>query len=148
MALDGSGKHAVRVIARVDSVLDVEAELLAPVLDHAHHLAREPLELQLLTDHRVELHLGRAERDARSEEHTSELQSQSNLVCRLLLEKKTNPAVTRENVHRLHRSLPPAPILVSVPSLSRIPGRSPRLPDSLPIPSLARSSLVTLLSRR
>src|SRR2546430_3471013 len=29
---------------------------------------------------------------SRSEEHTSELQSQSNLVCRLLLEKKkTNP---------------------------------------------------------
>src|SRR2546430_3825208 len=27
-------------------------------------------------------------RDCRSEEHTSELQSQSNLVCRLLLEKK------------------------------------------------------------
>src|SRR5256886_2312842 len=30
----------------------------------------------------------------RSEEHTSELQSQSNLVCRLLLEKKTTPART------------------------------------------------------
>src|SRR2546427_1487438 len=29
----------------------------------------------------------------RSEEHTSELQSQSNLVCRLLLEKKKNPHV-------------------------------------------------------
>src|SRR2546430_8233137 len=29
----------------------------------------------------------------RSEEHTSELQSQSNLVCRLLLEKKKKPAV-------------------------------------------------------
>src|SRR2546427_1502131 len=28
--------------------------------------------------------------DRRSEEHTSELQSQSNLVCRLLLEKKKN----------------------------------------------------------
>src|SRR2546427_9552219 len=28
------------------------------------------------------------EGEARSEEHTSELQSQSNLVCRLLLEKK------------------------------------------------------------
>src|SRR5438270_6172519 len=28
--------------------------------------------------------------DERSEEHTSELQSQSNLVCRLLLEKKKN----------------------------------------------------------
>src|SRR5690606_6984676 len=29
-----------------------------------------------------------AERTARSEEHTSELQSRENLVCRLLLEKK------------------------------------------------------------
>src|SRR2546430_10452001 len=29
----------------------------------------------------------------RSEEHTSELQSQSNLVCRLLLEKKTNKQI-------------------------------------------------------
>src|SRR5688572_33456162 len=32
---------------------------------------------------------------ARSEEHTSELQSQSNLVCRLLLEKKKN---TQQNL--------------------------------------------------
>src|SRR2546430_12545546 len=31
----------------------------------------------------------------RSEEHTSELQSQSNLVCRLLLEKKKTPATLR-----------------------------------------------------
>src|SRR2546430_13688788 len=30
---------------------------------------------------------------ARSEEHTSELQSQSNLVCRLLLEKKNTLSV-------------------------------------------------------
>src|SRR5688572_31834927 len=34
----------------------------------------------------------------RSEEHTSELQSQSNLVCRLLLEKKKNIALH----HLLH----------------------------------------------
>src|SRR2546430_10069659 len=33
---------------------------------------------------------------ARSEEHTSELQSQSNLVCRLLLEKK------KYNEHNMH----------------------------------------------
>src|SRR2546427_6862366 len=33
---------------------------------------------------------------ARSEEHTSELQSQSNLVCRLLLEKKKK---TKTNTH-------------------------------------------------
>src|SRR2546430_5386109 len=32
----------------------------------------------------------------RSEEHTSELQSQSNLVCRLLLEKKKNESYGRE----------------------------------------------------
>src|SRR2546427_3693280 len=31
---------------------------------------------------------GEPQHDRRSEEHTSELQSQSNLVCRLLLEKK------------------------------------------------------------
>src|SRR5256886_6021544 len=52
----------------------------------------------------------------RSEEHTSELQSQSNLVCRLLLEKKKNdtPApeherarqtsITAHNVHAEHTS--------------------------------------------
>src|SRR2546427_7401047 len=32
----------------------------------------------------------------RSEEHTSELQSQSNLVCRLLLEKKNNTEATSD----------------------------------------------------
>src|SRR5256885_8525961 len=32
-------------------------------------------------------------RQARSEEHTSELQSPCNLVCRLLLEKKKQPIV-------------------------------------------------------
>src|SRR5438270_5135696 len=35
--------------------------------------------------------------EARSEEHTSELQSQSNLVCRLLLEKKKQQ---NEAVHK------------------------------------------------
>src|SRR2546430_10838125 len=34
----------------------------------------------------------------RSEEHTSELQSQSNLVCRLLLEKKKHMHVTQVHV--------------------------------------------------
>src|SRR2546430_4167462 len=36
--------------------------------------------------------------DCRSEEHTSELQSQSNLVCRLLLEKKKIKTRTRRLV--------------------------------------------------
>src|SRR2546430_11078580 len=37
----------------------------------------------------------------RSEEHTSELQSQSNLVCRLLLEKKKRqPGIYKANAQR------------------------------------------------
>src|SRR2546430_9610245 len=35
----------------------------------------------------------------RSEEHTSELQSQSNLVCRLLLEKKKQRHVSMSTIH-------------------------------------------------
>src|SRR5437588_9751224 len=61
---------------------------------------------------------GRVAHDGRSEEHTSELQSHSDLVCRLLLEKKkknipqTNrnqsnpklhPAISKQNVR------PPSP---------------------------------------
>src|SRR2546428_9703023 len=49
---------------------------------------------------------GRAARDVpgelaerRSEEHTSELQSRSDLVCRLLLEKKKPPYPARSLLH-------------------------------------------------
>src|SRR2546427_1984468 len=47
----------------------------------------------------------------RSEEHTSELQSQSNLVCRLLLEKKKKKKQTRtlqrnNQDHRQHLRAP------------------------------------------
>src|SRR2546430_6805305 len=44
--------------------------------------------------------------DVRSEEHTSELQSQSNLVCRLLLEKKKthdHRTQTRQRITRMSR---------------------------------------------
>src|SRR5687768_17981129 len=45
--------------------------------------------------------------DARSEEHTSELQSRLHLVCRLLLEKKKNKqTVTTHSLH-LHPLLTP-----------------------------------------
>src|SRR2546430_3838871 len=44
---------------------------------------------------RQELSKGGDDGVGRSEEHTSELQSQSNLVCRLLLEKK-------KKIHREH----------------------------------------------
>src|SRR5437016_10840548 len=39
---------------------------------------------------------------ARSEEHTSELQSLTNLVCRLLLEKKKTRNVERLALERIH----------------------------------------------
>src|SRR2546430_8722251 len=43
--------------------------------------------------------------EVRSEEHTSELQSQSNLVCRLLLEKKKINK-DRHDLHSLSYRLP------------------------------------------
>src|SRR2546430_9992472 len=43
----------------------------------------------------------------RSEEHTSELQSQSNIVCRLLLEKKKSDrtSINESNKRSLYRTL-------------------------------------------
>src|SRR5258708_29746672 len=44
---------------------------------------------------------GRGLARQRSEEHTSELQSPDHLVCRLLLEKKKNPAQNTTQLGRL-----------------------------------------------
>src|SRR5688572_32097696 len=51
--------------------------------------------------------IGLAGRLQRSEEHTSELQSQSNLVCRLLLEKKNilPQALSRPQCQRVFSQL-------------------------------------------
>src|SRR5262249_57212277 len=46
--------------------------------------------------------LALAGRSQRSEEHTSELQSLTNLVCRLLLEKKKNKKVSRRTTYTIH----------------------------------------------
>src|SRR5256885_13193103 len=43
--------------------------------------------------------------DVRSEEHTSELQSPCNLVCRLLLEKKKKTPYAQYHEHRLAPTL-------------------------------------------
>src|SRR5256886_12526681 len=55
---------------------------------------------------------------SRSEEHTSELQSQSNLVCRLLLEKKNKACANVVFGHRwiLLRPLLPHPYDLVLPS--------------------------------
>src|SRR5258708_22471485 len=42
--------------------------------------------------------VSRTREAARSEEHTSELQSPDHLVCRLLLEKKKNKETRRRNI--------------------------------------------------
>src|SRR2546426_8566440 len=71
----GAGLHVVLdALARQLVVAVVEDH--APLCDHVAGLA-------------VQLHaIGQETRRPRSEEHTSELQSPCNLVCRLLLEKK------------------------------------------------------------
>src|SRR5260370_14034952 len=50
-------------------------------------------------NHRLEIRTGRGIDPSRSEEHTSELQSHLNLVCRLLLEKKKNMIILNEYCH-------------------------------------------------
>src|SRR2546430_4472573 len=70
----------------------VRAHAPQPVAEPVDQLLRFLRELQRFAD-RANL----LEHVVRSEEHTSELQSQSNLVCRLLLEKKkktTIPMIT------------------------------------------------------
>src|SRR2546430_8358248 len=60
----------------------------------------------------------------RSEEHTSELQSQSNLVCRLLLEKKNRLRVVRRRLAGAHRvrSAHPRPRARSIPQIAGYEG--------------------------
>src|SRR5690606_42025711 len=54
---------------------------------HAHHIGGEA------GGHQVPNRLLGRDEHLRSEEHTSELQSRENLVCRLLLEKKNESAM-------------------------------------------------------
>src|SRR2546427_7814235 len=65
-------RHAQRVARRADDPLH-DVEVGRRVLDRSEH--HDAVAARLVVA-------------GRSEEHTSELQSQSNLVCRLLLEKK------------------------------------------------------------
>src|SRR2546430_3977463 len=70
-----------RVLSELGAHGDTE-ELICPPPQPVAHLRVPGLTFQPLID--------AVDANARSEEHTSELQSQSNLVCRLLLEKKKN----------------------------------------------------------
>src|SRR2546430_12029068 len=63
----------------------------------ADHVMKGPMTVLHVLDHSV----------PRSEEHTSELQSQSNLVCRLLLEKKKKTINEADTAQSTLRSIPP-----------------------------------------
>src|SRR5256886_3485412 len=70
--------------------------------------------------------------DIRSEEHTSELQSQSNLVCRLLLEKKKDAHVDSLGRRpRFARRGPPP----QRPPPRRAPGLPPQAAHHAPVHS-------------
>src|SRR2546427_973152 len=76
----------------------------------------------------------------RSEEHTSELQSQSNLVCRLLLEKKnkeqtSGPLITKSTMDRDIRSCSSLSIYTT---LSRTEGQCPH--EAGPFTAIVTSS--------
>src|SRR5438270_7837291 len=65
-----------------------DLDRLLLIVAHQHRIdAHTPGQKLLQPKHVPKQKLGHHARQ-RSEEHTSELQSQSNLVCRLLLEKK------------------------------------------------------------
>src|SRR5256886_13606879 len=77
----------------------------------------------------------------RSEEHTSELQSQSNLVCRLLLEKKKKSLTSRHNCIPTQSSPPikslpsqPPPTLTYLCAVIRTKSAHPRKRDRLYTP--------------
>src|SRR3989475_9127075 len=72
----------------------MRGQQLVPIIDP--QLALTPAADWKIAGHSVPKLDGRDFGTERSEEHTSELQSQSNLVCRLLLEKKKN----RQTTHR------------------------------------------------
>src|SRR5256886_9338048 len=76
-----------------DAGAEVVVDFTTPdvVLDNLHWCIEQGLNVVVGTSGFTEHRLERVRTWlARSEEHTSELQSQSNLVCRLLLEKKKN----------------------------------------------------------
>src|SRR5688572_30955718 len=99
--MDGSCKRAFKLAFRISgvNVLNVKRILVTNPL--GKRILLTPILLVSLTifssvsaQETAEVATGPS--PSRSEEHTSELQSQSNLVCRLLLEKKKN--TKKENI--------------------------------------------------
>src|SRR6266702_5231267 len=95
--IDDQHRHAARGLEQVAEL--GEAAAPQPAQDQTHVLAHRQL---LARDAVVLAHLRPDEKRARSEEHTSELQSRGQLVCRLLLEKKNK---TRRSNSRMTNAI-------------------------------------------
>src|SRR5688572_17109666 len=80
------------IISELDVFMRLRMAMLSAKLQDTEETRRRllPQVLRNLIDDRLKMQEAKRTGVKRSEEHTSELQSQSNLVCRLLLEKKKN----------------------------------------------------------
>src|SRR5256886_10154438 len=115
-------------------------------LEHLHHLSRygpaakgRELGGAVCAEHDFT-----AARLGRSEEHTSELQSQSNLVCRLLLEKKKIKVLVLLRDPRAVAT-PPLPLRPGLPAVQWLPVRAPSqaLPrPPMPLPLMSPEALI------
>src|SRR5436190_13332430 len=79
-------------------------------------LFRSETRLEIIERHRFALRRNGQPGPLRSEEHTSELQSHSDLVCRLLLEKKKTKKKLHSYQQQKHQYTTPA---TCVPKASR-----------------------------
>src|SRR2546430_8812915 len=104
----GNAERIKNVAARVATYhakgaqVGVIVSAMSGVTDNLIKLAKEimplpnerEMDMLLATGEQTTIALTAIALHSRSEDHTSELQSQSNLVCRLLLEKKTTKQPT------------------------------------------------------
>src|SRR2546430_7809555 len=99
-AARGLGRAIALALAHAGSDVALglrDANTARDLADEVQSMGRKSLSLQMDVTHLDQIcrAVDKAASYFRSEEHTSELQSQSNLVCRLLLEKKNRAASTR-----------------------------------------------------
>src|SRR5690625_5140735 len=103
--------HIAKELARQESLNDYDQIKVKPIPSHLCYFGKQewkrviPLLQQMpiaeldrqMIESYCQLHgfKRRLQKDVRSEEHTSELQSRGHLVCRLLLEKKKKQKLKR-----------------------------------------------------
>src|SRR2546427_4374629 len=95
-------RTAVRLLPREEEFFDLFVEVATRSTLAAQHLRElfdAPPDRRIAHVEAIKRLEHEADQVTRSEEHTSELQSQSNLVCRLLLEKKKKKKIESNEFH-------------------------------------------------